>query len=199
MMLSPSACCTIHARGQQTAQDWIVMHGGGRRAQQYAAAYRRNRRAARFPSIHVCGAELINSACMYLHGALLERRAVRVACCLTTMFLREQHTALLCCGLRLRRREPKARCALYCQTLLLGRGRHLADFAHNSKEISRQSTPHTCKYSLARRSLTYLPSICPPPVHTLAGCGCLLIARRARACHCLHPPVFISARINHAY
>jgi hypothetical protein len=104
----------VHARGQQTAEDWIVMHGGGRRRARnnMPRAYRRNRRAARFPSIHVCGAELINSACMYLHGALLERRAVRVACCLTTMFLREQHTALLCCGLRRRRRrrrEPKAR------------------------------------------------------------------------------------------
>lgn len=35
MMLSPSesvcACVCMHARGQQTAEDWIVMHGGGRR------------------------------------------------------------------------------------------------------------------------------------------------------------------------
>lgn len=126
------------------------------------------------------------------------RRIIRTtcsACCVLPNYdvpARATHCSSIV--LRFAAAGTKSPCTLLPQTV--GRGRHLADFAHNGKEISRGSTPHTCKYSLGARSLTYLPSICPPPVHTLAGCGCLLIAR---ACHCLRPPVFISARINHAY
>jgi hypothetical protein len=175
----------------------------GGRAQQYAA-YRRNRRAARFPSIHVCGAELINSACMYLHGALLERRAVRVACCLTTMFLREQHTALLCCGLRRRRRrrEPKARRALYIARRWCWGGGGISPISHimAKKFPGRAHRTHANTHSLALRShsLTY-PLFALPP-YTLWRRGAVACSlRAARACHCLRPPVFISARINHAY
>lgn len=160
----------------------------GGRAQQYAA-YRRNRRAARFPSIHVCGAELINSACMYLHGALLERRAVRVACCLTTMFLREQHTALLCCGLRRRRRrrEPKARRALYIARRWCWGGGGISPISHimAKKFPGRAHRTHANTHSLARSALTHLLTLYLPSPRTHSGGGVRLPAHCAPRVHAI--------------
>lgn len=120
---------------------------------------------------------------MYLHGALLGRRAVRVACCLTTMFLREQHTAVLYCAAVCGGGGGGSQRPDVHLLLLWAGGGGISPISRIMAKKFPASTPHThtCKYwlsALARsHSLTYLPSICPPPAHTgvrlPAHCACM--------------------------
>lgn len=111
---------------------------------------------------------------MYLHGALLGRRAVRVACCLTTMFLREQHTAVLYCAAVCGGGGGSQRPDVHLLLLWAGGG-GISPISRIMAKKFPASTPHThtCKYwlsALARSlALTHLLTLYLPSPSTYWG------------------------------